>query len=244
MDERATRGAAGALPAVRVAPDATGAAARALVEALEAAHHRSGSARLAVAGGSAIGVLGAARAALPAEVWERLRLTWVDERCVPFAHPDSSRGEAYRRGALSAEAPPGYELPLVLDDEVADPRTAVERVTRALGGAFGGGLDVTLLGMGEDGHVASLFPGHAALGATEAAVVVEDSPKPPPRRVTLTLPTLRSAGAHVLYCAGAGKRAALARLLAGDEALPAAALRGVVVVTDQDLDDEDGRGRA
>jgi 6-phosphogluconolactonase len=218
---------------------------RALVEALEEAHARSGSARLAVAGGSAVGVLSGARAALRAEVWERLRLTWVDERCVPFAHADSSRGEAYRSGALHAEAPPGYELPLVLDDEVWRPEAAVARVDAALRGAFEGGLDVTLMGMGEDGHVASLFPGHPALAATAAVVAIDDSPKPPPRRVTLTLRTLATARVHVLYCVGMSKRAAVARLLAGDPALPAARLDGVLVVTDpQTAGDEGERGRA
>jgi len=79
--------------------------------------------------------------------------------------------------------------------------------------------------MGPDGHTASLFPGHPALDATEApCVAVRDAPKPPPQRVTLTLPILRRASHTLLLATGTEKRDALARVVSGDDSLPVALL--------------------
>ena len=88
-------------------------------------------------------------------------------------------------------------------------------------------LDIVLLGIGEDGHVASLFPGNPALAERErAAVAVHDAPKPPPDRVSLTLAgAARGARAACCSPSGEGKAAPLARVLAGpDEAVPASLL--------------------
>jgi len=192
---------------------------------------RRGHARLAVAGGSAAPVLGALRSGLAREVWQRLLLTWVDERCVPFADPQSNRGAAYRDGLLDPGDPPGLELPLYLDGET--PPEACARVAAQLGGAFQDGLDALLLGMGEDGHIASLFPGRPFGRIRNPPVFpVPDSPKPPRRRITLALSLLARAECAVLVASGAAKRAALERLAAGDPALPASALRGLTVVSD------------
>jgi 6-phosphogluconolactonase len=165
-----------------------------------------------------------------------VRLTWVDERRVPFQDPDSNRGEAYRLGHLAAGDPPLLELPLYLDGETGD--QACRRVAASLADDFGGGLDVLLLGLGEDGHSASLFPGRPWPGASVHPV--EDSPKPPPGRITLGLSLLRTAPAAVLLTLGQGKAAALGRLLQGDPALPASALPDLLVVTDLDLGEDHG----
>ncbi|NNL68103.1 MAG: hypothetical protein HKP30_17775, partial [Myxococcales bacterium] len=101
--------------------------------------------RLAIPGGSAARALAAARAGL-ADAWRDVRLTWVDERCVPFASPESNRGNAYRAGLLDAADAPACELPLFLDGESGD--DAVARVASALDAGFDGRLDVLLLGMG------------------------------------------------------------------------------------------------
>ena len=82
-------------------------------------------------------------------------------------------------------------------------------------------LDLVLLGMGEDGHTASLFPGNAALEDTRPAVPVRQAPKPPPERVSLGLGTLRSASERIVLVAGQDKRDALRRIGAG-ERLPIA----------------------
>jgi 6-phosphogluconolactonase len=96
--------------------------------------------------------------------------------------------------------------------DAADPEAAARDYERTLPDP----IDVVLLGMGEDGHVASLFPGAPALAIRDRRVaVVEGSPKPPPRRMTLTPPALESARDIVVLVAGAEKAAMLARALEG-----------------------------
>jgi len=209
------------------------AAAAAVVTALQ--ESASASPRLAISGGSALVTLGLVRQQLSHAAWRKVRLTWVDERCVPFDDPQSNRGQAYRNGHLNVDKPPALELGLYLDGE--SQAAACERVTRALAVEFDGALDVLLLGMGEDGHIASLFPGFPQLHATEAVVAVSNSPKPPPNRITLTLPMLRSVPA-ILIAQGTGKRDALAQLKRREQTLPAAQLERVTVVTDQRLEIE------
>jgi 6-phosphogluconolactonase len=214
-------------------------AAARLVDALRDAERERAHAavRLAIPGGSALAPLGAARSAL-ADTWQRIRLCWVDERCVPLGDRDSNRGAAYRSGALDAAQPPALELPLWLDAET--PGGAIRRVETALADDFADALDVLLLGLGEDGHVASLFP-HVRPDPRANAAFVPDAPKPPPRRITLTLRMLCSARRAVLLATGAGKRAALERLAGRDPTLPATALRGLVVVSDQRIGDRTAR---
>ena len=162
-----------------------------------------------------------------------LVLTWVDERVVPRASSESNAGEAERLVALP------HHVPLLNDDELDAPNHAIARMERAIDDELRGALDVTLLGLGEDGHVASLFPrvsDDASVLAWDSpsarVMLVERSPKPPPRRLTLTRSFLATAKVHVVFAVGAGKRDAIARLRAGDPALPATGLEGVVVVTD------------
>ena len=219
-------------PAVVVAKGelASARAAALVVTALEAALARGGVAGLAIAGGSAAVATKAVRETLAAR-WGQLHLTWVDERCVPQASPDSNRGAAYAKGYLTASARPLLELPLFEDGE--SPRDAVARLAFPL--AEGTRIDVTLLGMGEDGHIASLFPGRPWEDGGRPAMHVGASPKPPPDRITLTRSRLARVKTHVLLATGEGKRAALLRLLAGDPSLPASGLSGLTIVTDLDL---------
>ncbi len=145
--------------------------------------------------------------------WQRIQLIASDERCLPVGHAernDRMIGEAF--GAL------GYRLVSFPAEQGA------EAAALAMESEVSGLLPfkVALLGLGEDGHTASLFPGQDAVAAAPTLVQpVHDSPKPPPDRVTLTLRALATADVVAFLVTGAGKRDALARLL-GEGDVPAA----------------------
>lgn len=223
--------AEGSSPKLRVATDPTAAAAEELARALANELARRELVRLAVPGGSALEALAAARARLGRD-WSRVSLTWVDERCVPVDDPASNRGAAMRLGLLEDPAP-AHVVPLFEDGE--SPAAAVARASGALRTVLGDALDVLLLGMGEDGHIASLFPSRRHPGGGSVAWVA-DSPKPPADRITLTRAVLGTARHTTLLATGEAKRPALVRLLAGDRCMPAQGLPGLVIVTDLDID--------
>ena len=115
-------------------------------------------------------------------------------------------------------------LPNALLGRNTSTRSLVERVRERIAGlgcdrvwARNAGSHV-LLGVGEDGHTASLFPGHPGLEATGWAVGIRNSPKPPPDRVTMTLPALRGARRVIVLATGAGKADAVARARRGEVA--------------------------
>lgn len=157
--------------------------------------------------------------------WDGVHLWYGDERCVPFDHPDSNHGQA--RARLHAPGATWHPMEGELGPEVGAERYAAE-----LGDTQ---LDVTLLGMGPDGHTASLFPHHPLLDARGIAAGITDSPKPPPERITLTLPALNASSRILLLVTGEEKRDALQRVLAGpDRGTPASLLAHdrLVVIAD------------
>ena len=188
------------------------------------------SVRLAIPGGSALEALSAARDRLGAD-WSRVLLTWVDERCVPPDDPDSNLAAARGLGLLENPSPARV---LALYEEGESPVEAVARVSTQLNEYFEGALDVLLLGMGEDGHIASLFPSRPEpIGGLVAHV--SDSPKPPLERITLTRAILETAEATILLATGEIKRGAVEGLIAADTRLPAFGLPGLVLVTDLEV---------
>ncbi|WP_372595293.1 6-phosphogluconolactonase [Actinotalea sp.] len=166
--------------------------------------------------------------------WTGVHLWWGDERFLPTGHPD--RNETQARQALLDRLPvPADQVhPMPAADAAPDPETAATRyaaelATLAPQGAAVPRFDVVLLGVGPDGHLASLFPGRPALEVTDLMVAgVRDSPKPPPLRVTLTYPALAEAAELWLVAAGESKAEAVARALSGDDRhrTPSAGVRG------------------
>ena len=155
------------------------------------------------------------RAALP---WERIELWWGDERCVPPDHPDSNYGTAKKH----LIEPLGLDQARVHRIEAErDPAAAAADYARALVAALGTPpvFDLVLLGMGPDGHTASLFPGSAGLGETSRFVIANQVTSPlvhgTATRITLTFPAINAARHVRFLVAGADKAETLAGVLEG-----------------------------
>ncbi|HKG51577.1 MAG TPA: 6-phosphogluconolactonase [Actinomycetales bacterium] len=218
------------------------AAAARLVTRLVDAQSSRGSATAVLTGGSVgTGVL-AALAASPARDavdWSRVDLWWGDERFLPSGDPE--RNETQAREALLHRLPldpqrvhpmPASDGPDGDDVDAAAARYADELAEAARREGAREGvptIDVLMLGVGPDAHVASLFPEMAGVHETERTVIgVHGSPKPPPLRISLTLPVICSAQEVWLVVGGEDKAAAVGLALRGAGAVqaPAAAVSG------------------
>ncbi|MEB2310434.1 MAG: 6-phosphogluconolactonase [Sorangiineae bacterium] len=152
--------------------------------------------------------------------WGKITLVPSDERCLPVGHAE--RNDAMIAAMLGELGYRLHRFPAERGAEAA--ARALEPELAALMP-----FDVVLLGLGEDGHTASLFPGQRSVAFADSRVApVHGAPKPPPDRVTLTLRALESARLVLFLVTGAGKREPLARLLAGDD-IPAAWIRAADV---------------
>ena len=151
--------------------------------------------------------------------WSRVHVWWGDERWVPSGHAD--RNDQQARAALLDHVAviPENVHPFPASDDGIDLETAAVRYCDELLATGNGSFPtfaITFLGVGSDGHIASLFPERDGPRATECGVIaVHDSPKPPPGRLTLTLPLLNRSERIWLVLAGADKAAALGLALAG-----------------------------
>ncbi|HET8696115.1 MAG TPA: 6-phosphogluconolactonase, partial [Gammaproteobacteria bacterium] len=174
-----------------------------------------------------------ARVDLP---WDRVDVFQVDERVAPPG--DADRNAQQLRAAFAAQVATAPECFHFMPVEGADLAAGAADYARALAAAAGHppALDAVHLGLGADGHVASLFPGSALLEETRAAVAVTPEAHAGRRRMTLTLPVLGRARLVLFLVTGADKRAALARLMANDSGLVASRVPTVRAVVVADLE--------
>lgn len=212
------------------------AAAARFVTVLVDAQAARGHAHAVLTGGSGGTALLAAVAASPARDavdWSAVDLWWGDERFLPSGDPE--RNETQARSALLDAVPldPARVHAMPASDgeygDDVDAAAAGYAASLAAAAENPSGVpvfDVLHLGVGPDGHVASLFPGHPGFAVTTGTVIaVRESPKPPPVRISLTLPALQVARQTWLLAAGSGKADAVTRALGG-ERLPCASVHG------------------
>ncbi len=210
-------------------------AAAFIAERIRVTVRERGSCDLVLAGGrTPRGVY--ERLARPGEAgsvpWERVRLFWGDERYVPPEHEASNYRMA--RETLLLEARPPAQNVFRIPTDAPDPEEAARRYERTLRGLFPDdsfpAFDLVLLGLGADGHTASLFPGGPECEERSRWCVASRAPQgsPPPReRITLTLPVLNAARCSAFLVTGEDKRGALQALLdpPTEDALPAQKIR-------------------
>lgn len=218
-----------ATPTVRVLPtriDLDLAAAREIALRLHEAIERRGHATFALAGGET--PLGAYRQLVGSPLslavsWGQVEFLQTDERLVPLDSPASNGGRA-RATLIDPLRVPEARIHLV--PLGGTPSEIARRYARDLEALLGADpIDLVLLGMGADGHTASLFPESPALEEREAAVLAVEGPPPHRARVSLTLPRLGHARRVLFLVAGAAKAEALAAVLAPGSRLPAARVR-------------------
>ena len=209
-------------PQVEVHPDkqtlSDAAGGRLLNALVDAQQRHEGPVHLVLTGGSmgsAILVALGALAGVGAIQWERLHLWWGDERYLPAGDPDRNETQNFEALFGSVPIPPGNVHAVAGPDASTSVEASAESYAAQLREHGPDAFDILLLGVGPDGHVASLFPHHPAQ-RTEgvSTVAVHDSPKPPPDRVSLTFETLDRAREVWFLVAGADKAQAVADALA------------------------------
>lgn len=206
-------------------------AAQATVRTITNAVRATGQCSLVLSGGSTPRTLyGLLASQFSTDIpWDRVHLFWGDERYVPAGDPHSNYGMA-RQALLDHVACPAANVHPMLTG-FATAALAAREYEATLRNHFPGDwprFDLVLLGLGSDGHTASLFPRSSALSEETRWVLAAQAPAPPPARLTLTLPALNRAAAVYFLVAGANKADALDRVLGGradSNLYPAAAVR-------------------
>ena len=184
-------------------------AAQRIAAALLTAIAAEGQASLALAGGTTPRGAYEELAKISGIDWARVSVYFGDERAVPATHPDSNFRMA--DAALFSRVPLPADNIYRVQAELSD-RGAVARAYEAL---LPERFSVMVLGIGEDGHTASLFPGSAALEERTRRFLPVTGPKPPPERYSVTPPVIEAAQQIIMLATGAGKADAVARALRG-----------------------------
>jgi len=182
-------------------------AAERIAEALKTAISRDSAASLALAGGTTPRAAYEALAKIPGIDWSKVSVYFGDERAVPPTHPDSNFSMA-QAALFERVALPAANIHRI-EAEGAD-QDAAARAYEAL---LPASISVLVLGIGEDGHTASLFPGSPALNERTRRVLPVIGPKPPPQRVSITPPVIEAAGLCIMIANGAGKAEPVRRAL-------------------------------
>ncbi len=189
-----------------------------------------GVAQVVLTGGRVAAVVYRAVAESPARHaidWRRVEFWWGDERFLPAGDPERNETQAWDALLSHVDVDPALVHPMAADSGQGA-EAAAEAYAAALAASGVRTFDVLMLGVGPDGHVASLFPGYPELAAEDAwAVAVHDSPKPPPTRVSLTFPTLGRSREVWFVVSGEDKAEAVAKGVAGDTSVPAATPKGL-----------------
>lgn len=220
------------------AADLALASAKNIAEKVQAAVARRGVARLAISGGStpqaAFKLLAdPAHPFVNTIPWDKLQLFWVDERCVPPDNPESNYGVCKRLLLDNVAIPPAnvHRMEGELDPEEAASRyESVLRNTLKLEGAEAPAFDLLLLGMGDDGHTASLFPHTEGINEFGRLCIANHVPQKDTWRLTLTSPVINQAFEVVFEIGGAAKTDIVAEVLTGPrdpERLPSQLIRPV-----------------
>ncbi len=186
-------------------------AARHIAEVIERAIADHGRASVMLAGGGTPRAVYRRLALDPDVAWDKLEIFFGDERAVPPGDPQSNYRMA-RESLLDAVPVPSERI-FRMEAERPDREAAAEEYARRLPAR----LDLVILGIGEDGHTASLFPGSSALRETARKVVAVIGPKAPPHRLTVTPPVIAAAREKIILVSGADKAGAVARALEGPD---------------------------
>jgi 6-phosphogluconolactonase len=209
-------------------------AAQATIDALRSAVAQRDIFTIALAGGDTPRRMYEKLAAQREVDWDRVEFFWGDERPVPPEHLDSNFGMAHAAllRPLGIDPRRIHRVEGERGDLDAVAREYEQELAKTCGAPDGGPpiLDLVLLGMGPDGHTASLFPHTAALSETRRWVVVNDVPQLSTRRITITFPLIERARATLVLVTGASKSGPLAEVLEGPldpQRLPSQRLRGL-----------------
>ena len=186
---------------------------------------RRGTFIIALTGGSVAPAFFPTLAALSVD-WSRTEIFWIDERAVPPDHPDSNYALASKLLLTPTRAPAAriHRMPGELPDLDQAARRASDELRSVAGDPPR--LDLALLGVGEDGHIASIFPRRSSAPAdsSDPVIAIYDAPKPPARRLTLSFPVLAGAAAVIVIALGATKAAVMRAALDGTGDTPIAEL--------------------
>ena len=204
-----------------------------LIEVIETGLRVNGIFHLALTGGTLGSDLTRALVAnwnAHPELYQGLHIWWSDERFV-----ERSSAEQNSSPALNSVTNKNVAIHMLRSsDEVENIDVAVEDYLAQLGETF---MDLTVLGLGPDGHIASLFPGAAHIDRLEKVIAITDSPKPPAVRATFTLSMINTSTLVWIIAAGASKADAVTKIIEGDLSIPASYVRAADhtrLITDTD----------